>query len=126
MCSQTLKALLFLFLFLPLFNIRFKNFYFSAWLPNDAVDNSLIGESQPLCLGIQWVSSRTETGLPASGLYWTPQPCKNTGGYVCKKRNQGELEIFNFENTNPQNDSSSWFSMRDNSFCLRVFFPFFI
>ncbi|KAL0270830.1 UNVERIFIED_CONTAM: hypothetical protein PYX00_008110 [Menopon gallinae] len=61
---------------------------FSAWAPDDGtMDNSVTGNGQQSCLAVRWQSYGAESEQ-SSGLYWTREQCKKTGGYVCKKRNE--------------------------------------
>lgn len=50
---------------------------------------------EALCLGLQWKVSSSPM-LP-SGLFWTSDHCSRFGGYVCKRRNQDNLDQ-HFEN----------------------------
>lgn len=43
----------------------------------------------------QWRVSSTP--MQPSGLFWTSDHCSKFGGYVCKRKNQDNLEL-NFEN----------------------------
>lgn len=53
--------------------------------------DNMVNKEPSSCLGLQWVSSIHSS---FSGLYWTPKPCNNIGGYVCKKPIAGTIPEF--------------------------------
>ncbi|KAK6632810.1 hypothetical protein RUM43_013581 [Polyplax serrata] len=67
---------------------------YTAWPPLEETESFMKGDEN-YCLAVQWVSLKTESSHSSSGLYWTPQGCMETGGYVCKKGNQVTSETVN-------------------------------
>lgn len=62
---------------------------FDGWLPGQEIIEHI--PKEPVCLAIQFKISPTP--LLPSGHYWTSQKCSNLGGYVCRGKKHGNLDI---------------------------------